>query len=159
MRAKISLFVKLFTKVEKRGSLDVDWRRKKGSFGCKIGEKEVYGWQAVDIHQHMSISHPVREVLPEYFSGLNTTTTTVCTIIYSSIHWLLEKILKKVFIEWNWILTHPINICNYSLIILHALHNFWHTKFEINYDKISHGITWTIQHYLLVIQRVNLTFK
>ena len=55
--------VKFDTKVEKRGSLGVDWI-KKGVIGCRIGiKKEVY-WQALDIHRHMGVPPPPAPGMP-----------------------------------------------------------------------------------------------
>ena len=57
-RAKIcNFYVKFDTKVEKRGSLGVDWI-KKGVIGCRIGVKKGVYWQALDIHRHRPMGVP-----------------------------------------------------------------------------------------------------
>ena len=53
----INFYVKFDTKVEKRGSLGVDWM-KNGVIGCRVGIKRGVYWQALDIHQHMGVPPP-----------------------------------------------------------------------------------------------------
>ena len=54
-----NLYVKFVTKVKKRELLGVDWGKKKGVTGCKIGVKKGVYWQALGIYQHMGMHHPV----------------------------------------------------------------------------------------------------
>ena len=59
-----NFYVKFDTKVEKRGSLGVDWI-KKGDIGCRIGVKKGVYWQALDIHQHMECPPPPAKFSPK----------------------------------------------------------------------------------------------